>query len=188
MNHLETWQPFFPHSSALYNKAHVKRMGGYNRKFIRSQDWDLWLRIGETAQISCLQMPVVKLRKHSGMISNAKMGRLQLIMGISATVCHFCRKLNLLDPSQMDDEIWQDFLKWVELRIEQEGFLLEKQAWQDIRNIWYSNPDAGILRRAAFLIKEIVHNSSSRKAIVGRFRKNDLALKLARESCQLPYF
>ncbi len=75
---------------------------------------DLWLRIGEISSIACLQQRVIKLRKHSEMISNINQGKSQFVMGLAAAICHFRRKAGLSDPSQMEEVPWQRFLKWVE--------------------------------------------------------------------------
>ena len=135
MKRLENGKASFPHSSAFFNKACVMELGGYNSKFTRSQDLDLWLRIGETGLIACLQMPVVKLRKHSQMISNTNQGKLQEVMGICSRICHFRRKTGLSDPSQMDEDVWQDFLKWVEKKLDEKGFFDSKQERSEERRV-----------------------------------------------------
>ncbi|MBA7643492.1 Undecaprenyl-phosphate 4-deoxy-4-formamido-L-arabinose transferase [subsurface metagenome] len=182
MNRLENGKAFFPHSSAFFNKARVMELGGYNPKFTRSQDRDLWLRIGETARIACLQIPVVKLRKHFQMISNTNQGRLQSVMGLCASICHFRRKAGLSDLSQMEEDVWQGFLKWVEKRMEEEGFFQCSQGWQALRNVWYSNIELSKLEKGRLVLKELIQNPLARKAFWRRFRKENPALKLAEES------
>lgn len=179
MSRLETWRAFFPHSSAFFHRENILRLGGYNRKFVRSQDWDLWLRIGQVAQIGCLQMPVVKLRKHTGMISDTEQGRLQQINGMSSIVCHFCRKLNKPDPSQLDYYHWNYFLKWVEHHMDREGFFLREQTWKEMRNFWYSNSGKTLLTKMIYLIKEFGCDKSTMKAVRSRLLKENIALKLA---------
>jgi len=182
MSRLETGKAFFSHSSAFFNKAYVLELGGYNPKFVRSQDWDLWLRIGENAQIGCLPLPVVKLRKHSQAISNTNQGKLQLVMGVCAGICHFRRKWGLSDPSQVEQDIWQKFLKWVEKRIEEEEFFHIRQEWQALRNTWYVNLNRSKLKRIVTLMGQLKNNPLARKVFWRRFRKNKLALNLAQES------
>ena len=182
MNRLENGKAFFPHSSAFFNKVRVMELGGYNPKFTRSQDWDLWLRIGETARIACLQMPVVKLRKHFQMISNTNQGRLQSVMGLCASICHFRRKAGLSDPSQMEENVWPEFLKWVDKRMEEDGFFQCSQGWQALRNVWYSSLETSRLKRGRLVLKELIQNPLASKAFWRRFRRENLALKLAEES------
>ena len=187
MNRLENGKPFFPHSSAFFNKDIINKLGGYNSKFLRSQDWDLWLHIGEVAQIACLNSPVVKLRKHSQMISNTEEGRLQSIMGLCAMVCHFRRKWGLSDPSQLGEKVWNDFLRWIEKRLEDEGVFQLNQAWHHLRNSWYINSQEKKIGNYKSVLINLFNNPWARKALRRRFQKNDIPLKLAEESKNLLY-
>lgn len=185
MKRLKSRKAFFPHSSAFFNKACVMELGGYNPKFTRSQDLDLWLRIGETGLIACLQMPVVKLRKHSQMISNANQGELQDVMGICARICHFRRKAGLSDPSQMDEGVWQVFLKWVGRRLDEDGFFDSKHEWRAIRNVWYINPHANKRERVKELVLKIIDNPTTRNALWLRLFSDNIVLRLTNESRHL---
>jgi glycosyltransferase involved in cell wall biosynthesis len=182
IRHLENGKAFFPHSSAFFNKECIMKLGGYNRKFTGAEDLDMWLRIGETAPIACLQIPAVKLRKHPQMISNINQGRLQQVVGLCARICHFRRKAGLSDPSQMGQEPWQKFLEWVEKRMYDQGYFQQMQGWQALRNNWYYNAEVNKLKRLGWLLKELIQNPSARKAFWGRFGKEKLAMKLAQES------
>lgn len=184
---LENGKAFFPHSSAFFNKEYIMNLGGYNNKFLRSQDCDLWLRVGENALISCLKTPVVKLRKHSQMISIADRGKLQLVMGISAIVCHFRRKWNLLDPSQLGERVWKEFLEWIEIRMEAEGFFRLMQGWQEFRNSWYSDIKENKFKKYKSALIELAKNPLAKKALWRRFQKDNIVLKLAEESKRLHY-
>ena len=181
MKHLMTGNKFFPHSSAFFNRQIVIDLGGYNEQFSRSQDWDLWLRIGEIGRIACLDVPVIKLRKHSNMISNTNNGRLQTIMGMCAVICHLRCKEGLSDPSRMEEDRWKEFLDWVEKRMEQKGIFQERRLWQAIRDAYY-NRNGNKLERAKAVTNHLIKNSKSLKAIWRRFFKTDVALKLAEES------
>ena len=182
MDRLENRKAFFPHSSAFFHKASVMKLGGYNPRFTRSQDLDLWLRVGDTARIACLNHTVVKLRKHSEMTSNTNGGRLQQVMSLCARICHFHRKVGLSDPSQMEEDVWQGFLKWVEKQMEEEGLFQFSQGWQALRNVWYKNPKANKFKKGSLLMKELIHNLLARKALWRRFGKENLVIKLAKES------
>lgn len=181
MNSLRSINKFFPHSSAFFNKQMVIDLGGYNQRFCRSQDWDLWLRIGEIGGIACLGAPVVKLRKHSDMISNTNDGRLQTIMGMCAVICHLRRKAGLLDPSLMEENRWREFLDWLEKRMEQEGVFQERGAWKVIRDTYY-NHNANKIERAKAVATYLIKNPKRLKVIWQRFFKIDYATKLAEES------
>jgi len=124
MRHMESGCSPFPHSSALFHKAAVIASGGYNPRFIRAQDYDLWLTLGETREIACLQDPLVEIRKHASNISCDSVHPTQLIMAMAARVCHFLRLREASDPSRTkrNDE-WNGFISWLTTRLERESYL-----------------------------------------------------------------
>jgi GT2 family glycosyltransferase len=186
INRLENGAAFFPHSSAFFNKEVLMKMGGYNPKFTSAQDLDMFLRIGETAPMACLPMPVVKLRKHPQMISNTNQGRLQPTLAMCARICHFRRKSDLSDPSTMEEYPWRKFLKWVEKRMEEEEYFQSMRGWQSLRNAWYSNPRANKVYRSTAVIAQLVRNPQARKAFNDRLRKRNLTKQLVEESRETP--
>ncbi len=186
INRLENGGAFFPHSSAFFNKELIMKMGGYNLKFTRAQDIDIFLRIGETALMACLPMPVVKLRRHPQMISNTNQGSLQPTLAMCARLCHFRRKSDLSDPSTMEEYVWKKFLKWVEKRMEEEEYFQSMRGWQSLRNAWYSNPRANKVYRTTALIAQLVRNPLARKAFKDRLRKRNLTKQLLEESRGIP--
>jgi len=181
MKHLRSIKKFFPHSSAFFNKQIVVDLGGYNERFRRSQDCDLWLRIGEIGRIACLDVPVIKLRKHFNMISNTNNGRLQTIMGMCAVICHLRRKKGLSDPSRMDENRLREFLDWLEKRMEQEGVFQERRSWQAIRDVYY-NHNENKIKGAKAVATYLSKNPKELKTIWKRFLKTDFALELAEQS------
>ena len=62
------------HSSVIFNSELVKRIGGYDPKFVRSQDYALWSKFSNITDISQLPDILIKHRKHSKSIHglNAK--------------------------------------------------------------------------------------------------------------------
>lgn len=130
---------FPPHSSVLYRGDAVKRLGGFNTRFVRSQDWDLWLRLAEEGQIACLNRPLVKIRKHSSNISNYDGGNTQALYGFIAIVCYFLRCKGISDPSASDDEMnWRAFFEWVSLRLQQEGYFEKLYRRTQLKQAYYS--------------------------------------------------
>jgi glycosyltransferase involved in cell wall biosynthesis len=182
MKRLENGEAFFPHSSVFFNRSKIVELGGYNRKFIRSLDADLYLRVGEIAPIGCLQIPVVKLRKHSQTLSKTNSGRIQMLMGTCATICHFRRKAGLSDLSQMEEDTWQEFLKWIEIRMEEEEVFQQKQTWQKLRKCWYNDLQKNTLGRIKGFLEQLIRDPLARKSLWRHFRKNNLTLKWAKES------
>jgi hypothetical protein len=96
-------------------------IGGYNQKFICSQDRDLWLRMSSLGLIGCLKEPLVKLRRHEAAISWEK-AELQQAMGLCAVLCHLRRQAGMTDPSDANDVQWQSFLAWTEGKIKEKRF------------------------------------------------------------------
>ncbi len=124
----------FPHSSAMFRRERVLGIGGYNRRFIRSQDYDLWLRLSEAGTIACLPEALVKIRKHPSGISNDKRGSTALTMGMAATVCYFIRGRGAADPSRgADDRVWERFLHWLAERMEREPSFESYRQWLNFR-------------------------------------------------------
>jgi glycosyltransferase involved in cell wall biosynthesis len=137
--HLERLQSFFPHSSALYRADVVRKIGGYNSRFSRSEDHELWLQLVSKGKIACLSKPLVRVRKHSRQISLEDLGRRNIYDGIAAAICHFLRKANFRDPSAGTTESeWTSFMSWVEGRVEDVGIFRTYKAWSDARDIFYS--------------------------------------------------
>ena len=53
------------HSSIMFNSELVRSLGGYNPKFIRSQDYELWSKCSDLTDISQLPDILIKHRRHS---------------------------------------------------------------------------------------------------------------------------
>ncbi len=57
------------HSSVLFNKKIVLKIGGYDESFKKSQDYELWTRLSKITKITKIKDALVVRRKHSGNIS-----------------------------------------------------------------------------------------------------------------------
>jgi glycosyltransferase involved in cell wall biosynthesis len=144
VRNLERLQRFFPHSSAMFRRRTVQQAGGYNSMFRKTQDRELWLRLGERGAIACLQEPLVRIRKHPDQISQSAEGVPQLVYAAAASVCHFLRLNRHPDPSARPGEpTSRRFLEWVELRMRREGYLDARAAWAEARAEFF-NADGGL--------------------------------------------
>jgi len=182
VNALEKGLAFFPHSSACFRRDIVMELGGYSKRFrLEAEDYDLWLRLSSIGESGCCRNVILKLRKHPESISNLYTGHMQQ----AAAICHFCRKADLSDPSQMEEEIWEKFLKWVKNRLEEEGYFQCRQGWQALRSAWYANPELNKAKRLKLLIGQLMRDPLARRGFWGQFRKENLALKLAEESREI---
>ena len=147
VQNLERLQRFFPHSSAMFERSLSTDLGGYNTRFKKTQDWDLWLRLAENGVIACLPSPLVRIRTHPNQITNASSGRPQLVYGAAAAVSHFLRIEGHRDPSTRVPEEWTVFIQWVEAKMATERILERRAVWISARNAYFgaSNRVLGIL-------------------------------------------
>lgn len=120
IRNLYTARKFPPHSSAFYRTDVVRSIGAYRSRIRRAQDKDLWLRLSEAGQLTAMDEPLVKIRKHSGQISHDESGRRQIVDGRVAIVSYWLRYHGFPDPVAADNEVFESFHAWVANRLEQE--------------------------------------------------------------------
>lgn len=120
---------FFPHSSAFMKTKTVQDLGGYRQRLRRAQDYDLWLRISEKGEMRCITSPLVRIRKHSGQISNEDKGQRQLIDSRVALVSHLLRRHGYPDPVEMTntDLKFGEFWKFIQKRVEKNRLTQSRQ-------------------------------------------------------------
>lgn len=114
MRRLSKGLPFFPHSSAFFKLSAVKKLGGYRTEFNRSQDQDLWLRLGELGKILSIREPLVQIRKHSQQISNDSFGQAQVTYSYMAMTSYYLRsalKTKPLNENQRQE--WNNFYEFI---------------------------------------------------------------------------
>ncbi len=138
LRHLTRLQRFFPHSSAFYNVSAVRKVGGYNARIHRAEDWQLWLELARLGRIACIPKFLVQIRKHSSQISLDNNGMRQLIDQIASTVCYFLRLEGYQDPSVVESEAdWFEFLSWIENRIAEFGYFSARKSWVEARGEYF---------------------------------------------------
>jgi glycosyltransferase involved in cell wall biosynthesis len=115
--HLKRMKKMFPHSSVLFNKQKAQEIGGYRVRYKAAQDWDLWLRFAESGRISCLNLPLVGIRRLTTSISNHDRGEKQRLFGFAATVSHFLRLSSYPDPCENSEMDWEYFLFWLKYKL-----------------------------------------------------------------------
>lgn len=136
--HLEHLMRFFPHSSAIYRAYAIRKVGGYNVRISRAEDWRLWLEFSLSGQVACLPRPLVRIRRHSAQMSNDLQGRRQYYDAVAATICHELKKMDEFDPSvDFCAEEWADFLLWVEVMVDKSLVLERREAWSATRSIYH---------------------------------------------------
>ena len=110
----------FPHSSACFRRKVALDLNGYNIRFLRGQDFDLWLRMMQYFKIACIKEPLILLRKSPDSISCSGDASLSTRMGIIALIDYYRRNNNLEDFSTAPPEVWSkfrdDFDEWYSKR------------------------------------------------------------------------
>jgi glycosyltransferase involved in cell wall biosynthesis len=149
-------QAFPPHSSTVFRREEVQRLSAFNPRYAPSEDADLCLRLLEVGKVGSVDKTLVKIRKHALGISNSDGGMLQIRLGFLALAAHFLRIRGHPDPSVGDDEVaWQEFAKWGDRRMSEEGFFERRNAWADARAAFYKakNRVNGTARCAYHLLR-----------------------------------
>lgn len=178
--HLERCQRFFPHSSAFYQTATARQLGGYRPRIRRAEDWDFWLRLSKNGQLACLLEPLVRIRKHGSQISHDESGRRQKIDARVGVISHFLRQLGDVDPVAITDEAeWTRFFAWVEKRIDEEGIIESRQTWEIARTRFFDHQNR-LLGGWAF-ISHLMRSGYAGVLIKEKFMGSDLPERLAKE-------
>ncbi len=66
------FQNQFIHSSVMFRKSLVTKYGVYDENFLRSQDYEFWLRLRKKTKFYNLNKPLIYYRSHSGSITQTK--------------------------------------------------------------------------------------------------------------------
>lgn len=173
---------FPPHSSFLYHKAAAEALGGFNPRFRRSQDADLWFRLSRVGEIGVISMPLVKIRKHNTNISNEAGGRIQAIFGTAAQTCHFLRMHGVPDPSQQSDAEWQQFVEWLTMRIEQSGLFELGSEWVRLKQSYFFSDNRVV--GACRLLKGLATSPQVFRILQKKCLGSNLAARLTEEWIQ----
>ena len=186
VRNLELLQRFFPHSSAFFRRGIAQDSGLYNTLFRKSQDWDLWLRLAGRGRVTCLNNCLVRVRKHSGQISNSSAEMPQLVYGTASSTCHFLRIYGCPDPSAVSDEVaWKGFLDWIKKRMVEEGVFDEQKAWIDARTEYFTmeNRLIGAFLFGTRLLQSGHASDLARKKLFGSSLPERLAQEWMKRSC-----
>jgi hypothetical protein len=79
------------------------------------------LRLSELGQLTAIDEPLIKIRKHSGQISHEESGRRQKIDSRVAITSYWLRYYGFSDPVASDDAVFESFRSWVENRLNEES-------------------------------------------------------------------
>jgi glycosyltransferase involved in cell wall biosynthesis len=84
----------FAHPAVMFRKTTILGIGGYRNIFPFAEDYDLWVRLGETRSLSNLPTFVIDYRIHSSQVSTSK-----FIIQLCSTIQIMALKANLLDSN-----------------------------------------------------------------------------------------
>ena len=177
---LQRLRAFPPHSSLMYRSEVVKQIGGFNTKYLSSEDIDVWLRLAEKGYITCLGDTLVKVRKHANNVSNHEGGRKQTLYGVTASVCHFLRNRRTIDPSDCDNiAYWYSFIEWIDQRVREEEYFERQKEWSELRQEYFSagNRFTGAWR----LVTGLIESKTLFKMFTNKLLGSDLPETLADE-------
>jgi|LakMenEpi03Aug12_release.lakeMendotaPanAssembly.Ray.scaffolds.fasta_scaffold334303_2 glycosyltransferase involved in cell wall biosynthesis len=141
INNLIRIKKFFPHSSAFYNRDTAIKLGCYNTRFTRADDYDFWLRFSQICKIGCINLPLVKIRKHPNQMSNLNNNTRSFYDSIAASTCYFLRikNYNLIPSNEIDNKKWHFFLNWIEEEINKTNLLQSRNFWINSRKVILNN-------------------------------------------------
>jgi glycosyltransferase involved in cell wall biosynthesis len=108
---LRSMGSFFPHSSWLVRRSTMLQLGGYDTFFKKAQDYELLLRIIETARVACMPDTLIQLRKSENSLSHDSES-LQYRFGLTALIGHLSRS-GMLQVNGRDKQMTYDMIsRW----------------------------------------------------------------------------
>jgi glycosyltransferase involved in cell wall biosynthesis len=117
---LRTARKFPPHSSIMYKRSAVQKLGGYHTRVSQAEDADLWLRLSDIGELTCLEGSYVQIRKHTGQISHFENGTRQMLDARIATVASWLRHYNQPDPISFDEIEYNNYCLWIKSQLDRD--------------------------------------------------------------------
>lgn len=180
--HLERGGSPFPHSTALYNRECVQRLGGYRNRLNGAEDMDLWLRMSTVGRIECVHEPLIWFRKHDASIT-ATNSHL-VVLFYAAIISHHLRMWGYPDPIELEDKQYREFLNWLQRRLAEEGVADAQDLWFKLRHDWYARKSDSLPKRSLTLTRSVVRTRHSLRLVRYRLFGSRLAIRLTREWIQ----
>lgn len=113
-NNLSKKKLLFPHSSFFYKKELARKIKYRPEIFEVGSDYDFSLRFSEIGDLACMDLFLVRIRKHGQQISFSK-SYTQLINSRVAQISHLLRKSGHDDPTDIkdSDKLFLKFLNFI---------------------------------------------------------------------------
>ena len=113
INNLKKQKASFSHSSVLFKKNLVLKLGGYRESMEKAQDYDLWLRISEVSKVGAIKYTGVLIRDHGKRISSKGRGIDQRTYAHYSNISYILRRKfpEVVDPLDYKSNSKIDFYK-----------------------------------------------------------------------------
>ena len=94
------------HPTVMMRAQVIQEAGGYNPTLERSQDYDLWWRIGSIGRLANLEDVYVQLRKHASQVTNIYRGR-QFDTGLEINQKYLSELLGKPVTEEIIQKLWR---------------------------------------------------------------------------------
>ena len=98
LREIETRRVLLCHSSVMYRRDIVRRVGGYHAAFRHCEDLDLWLRLAAVTRLGNIPERLIRYRRYPGQVSN-RYATEQQIGAAVARIAHEERSAGRPDPT-----------------------------------------------------------------------------------------
>lgn len=102
------YQNCMGHPSVMFRKSIVQQIGGYREFLTGSEDYDLWLRLGEIGSLSNLPLKLTKYRASKFQFTN----QIKSTQPLTESACRIAaamRKLNIIENPPKKNESLSDY-------------------------------------------------------------------------------
>ena len=172
---LENRKAFFPHSSAFFKKVAVTQLGGY--RFPHAEDYDLWFRLSEKGRISCIEQPLIKLRRFVVSRSYGVSQEEYLLFTFAGLFCHLLRKEGLVDLFSTKERV--SFLLWIRGQMKNLNCFKKGKAARELCRIWYSKGNK--FKCLSQIFWKFISDKYAREFLLDRDYLEKAAMQIAQE-------
>ncbi len=170
---------FFPHSSALFLREPVLRIGAYRERLNGAEDKDLWFRLSSLGRIYCMKEPLIKLRKHAESVTVEN--QMSLLLAYAASISYLLRTEGYADPVDMRHQDYHLFLSWLEQKLVQEQTFEIVLCRSKLLQAWRARAEENLITRGWSAARNLALSSLGYKAAYDYLFGSALSARLAKE-------
>jgi len=165
---------FPPHSSYFVKREHLKKINGYNQRFLMAQDYDLLLRlqIFKNKKFAVCEDVLTKVRIHAQNRSLKKINYFsQLDFSILASICFRIYQQTKKNPSEyLSTKEWSNFIYIVKLHLTSSRyykFLVTKLKYKKRKRIFeYINYFSSLNFFKSYFLGHVLPNKIQDKLLI----------------------